>query len=158
MVFKYIRFTACYATDFFESSDIVVSGESIIFSTQSTVFSFNLNSGSMNWEKNVNSVATPIIDGDYIFVVTKNGYLVILNKKNAEYVDLLNFGLDENHLLNAGFLKLNFKSKIIVPNYFEPFMQQNKLINYAYLLKNNKKKFFIYKADGDQERPNKLLN
>ena len=82
----------------------------------------------------------------------------ILNKKNAEYVDLLNFGLDENHLLNAGFLKLNFKSKIIVPNYFEPFMQQNKLINYAYLLNNNKKKFFIYKADGDQERPNKLLN
>jgi len=79
-----------HATDFFESSDIVVSGESIIFSTQSTVFSFNLNSGSMNWEKNVNSVATPIIDGDYIFVVTKNGYLVILNKKNGDIISSSN--------------------------------------------------------------------
>ena len=40
-------------TDFFESSDIVIAKENIIFSTQSSLFSCGLNSGFINWKKNV---------------------------------------------------------------------------------------------------------
>ena len=79
-----------HATDFFESSDIVISGESIIFSTKSKIFSFNLNSGSSNWENDVNSVGAPIVDGENIFIVTENGFLVILNKKNGNIISSSN--------------------------------------------------------------------
>ena len=39
-----------HATDFFKSSDIVIINENIIFSTQSSIFSYNLNNGYTNWE------------------------------------------------------------------------------------------------------------
>ena len=39
--------------------------------------------GTMNWENEVSSVATPIIDGKYIFFVTENGYFVIMDIDNV---------------------------------------------------------------------------
>jgi len=79
-----------HATDFFESSDIVISDENIFFSTQSSIFSFNLNTGSTNWAKDVSSVAAPIVDGENIFIVTENGFFVILNKNNGDIISSSN--------------------------------------------------------------------
>jgi len=67
------------AADFFKSSDIVINDSSIIFSTKTSIFSFNLNNGYINWEKDVSSVATPIIDEENIFIITENGYFVIMD-------------------------------------------------------------------------------
>ena len=77
-------------TDFFESSDIVIADESIIFSTQSTLFSCDLNSGMVNWKKDVSSVSAPIIDGQNIFFVTENGYFVIINLGTGEIISSTN--------------------------------------------------------------------
>ena len=68
-----------HATDFFKSSDIVIINENIIFSTQSSIFSYNLNNGYTNWEIDVSAISIPIIDGKNIFFVTENGYFVIIN-------------------------------------------------------------------------------
>ena len=43
----------------------------IIFSTQSSIFSYSLDNGYTNWEKDVSSIATPIVDGKNIFFVTE---------------------------------------------------------------------------------------
>ena len=77
-------------TDFFESSDIVIANESIIFSTQTTLFSCDLHSGMINWKKDLSSVAAPIIDGKNIFFVTENGYFVILNLDTGEIISSTN--------------------------------------------------------------------
>lgn len=79
-----------HATDFFESSDIVVTNENIIFSTQSSIFSYNLNNGYTNWEKDVSSIATPIVDGKNVFFVTENGYFVILNIDTGKIISSTN--------------------------------------------------------------------
>tara|TARA_Y100000590_G_scaffold452634_1_gene596156 strand:- start:917 stop:2272 length:1356 start_codon:yes stop_codon:yes gene_type:complete len=73
-------------TDFFKSSDVVIIDNSIIFSTQKSIFSYNLNSGYMNWRANVSSIATPIIDNKNIFFVTENGYFVIVNIDTGEII------------------------------------------------------------------------
>ena len=73
-------------TDFFESSDIVIANENIIFSAQSALFSCDLNSGIVNWKIDVSSVAAPIIDGNNIFLVTENGYFVIINLDTGEII------------------------------------------------------------------------
>ena len=73
-------------TDFFESSDIVIANENIIFSAQSALFSCDLNSGIVNWKIDVSSVAAPIIDGKNIFLVTENGYFVIINLDTGEII------------------------------------------------------------------------
>ena len=74
------------ATDFFESSEIVIDNGDIIFSTRSSFFSINLNDGETNWEQTLSSIGTPIIDGKNIFFVTENGYFVIMNKDTGKII------------------------------------------------------------------------
>ena len=75
-----------HGTDFFKSSDIVISNDKVIFSTQREIFSFNLDSGFMNWESKVSSIGTPIIDGTNIFLVTENGFFVVMDINNGEII------------------------------------------------------------------------
>ena len=77
-------------SDFFKSSDIVIAGENIIFSTESSIFSYDLNNGYVNWQKDVSSVATPIIDNENIFIVTDNGYFVILDISTGKIISSTN--------------------------------------------------------------------
>ena len=74
------------STDFFKSSDIVISGNEVIFSTSSSVYSFDLNNAKLNWEKNFNSQNTPIVVNNYIFLISDNGYFVNLNKDSGETI------------------------------------------------------------------------
>jgi outer membrane protein assembly factor BamB len=82
--------TMAHASDFFKSSEIVIDGDIIIFSAKSSIFSFNLNSGYMNWKRNVSSVGAPIIDGKNIFIQTENGYFVILDKETGSILSSTN--------------------------------------------------------------------
>jgi len=70
-----------------------------------------------------------------------------------EYVDFLNEGLNEEELLNNGFSIVdNKKNDTIIPMYFEPFLQENKTIGFAY--KTKLEHILLFKADADQDRPN----
>ena len=73
-------------TDFFESSEIVIGTDDIIFSTTSSTFSYNLLSGYLNWIQNINSNNTPIIDGNNIFLVSDNGYFVNLDRNSGKII------------------------------------------------------------------------
>jgi len=73
-------------TDFFNSSNIVLTDDEIIFSTLNSTFSFNSITGQNNWELNIGSTNTPIIDGDNIFLVTNNGFLININRTNGEII------------------------------------------------------------------------
>ena len=73
-------------TDFFKSSDIVIADNDIIFSTSSFIFSYNLGTGYFNWQKNIGSKNTPIIDGNNIFVVSDDGYFINLERSSGKVI------------------------------------------------------------------------
>ena len=81
----------------------------------------------------------------------------IMIKENIEYADFWSYGIDNKIMDNLGFRSINSNYKVIVPSYFEPFVNANNRILFAY---KNLNKFqndiFIFKGDGDQDRPNKL--
>lgn len=79
-----------------------------------------------------------------------------LEKNNLEYMDFVEVGLDEETFIKAGFINRK-KANLIVPNYFEPFLQENIDLDYAYKTVSQKEEIVFYKADADQDRPN-LLN
>jgi hypothetical protein len=81
-------------------------------------------------------------------------FQLLLKCHNAEYVDMLNYGVDKNAILNIGFEDLDFNGNLIIPNYFEPFEQKNVKIEFAY--KTPFEQFVIFKGDSDQDRPNIL--
>ncbi len=72
--------------DFFESSDIVVSGDDIIFSTTKSIFSYNMENRFMNWKFDINSTNTPIIDGNNVFLVSRNGFFINIDKLSGEII------------------------------------------------------------------------
>jgi len=77
----------------------------------------------------------------------------IMYLKGHEYIDIFSSGLGECVLLNAGFIKLDItQNDVVIPNYFEPFVQSNVSIKYFTDI-NNLSDLRIYKADGDQDRP-----
>lgn len=77
--------------------------------------------------------------------------LLILN--GAEYVDIYEHGLADETLKRIGFTELNECNENIIPNYFEPFEQTNVNIHF---FSNKIENFRMFKADGDQERPNQM--
>ena len=72
--------------DFFESSDIVIDGDDIIFSTTTSIFSYNINTRFMNWKFDINSINTPIIDGKNVFLVSKNGFFINIDKDSGKII------------------------------------------------------------------------
>lgn len=73
-------------TDFFVASDIVIDGDSVIVSTKSSIFSFDINNGYLNWKENINSINTPIIDDKLLFSISDNGYLISIDKTDGKII------------------------------------------------------------------------
>ena len=82
--------TLAHATDFFKSSEIVIIDDNIIVSSKSSLFSYNLNTGYTNWKQEVSSIGAPIIDGENIFILTDNGYFVIIDKDTGILISSTN--------------------------------------------------------------------
>ena len=74
----------------------------------------------------------------------------LIARNDYEYIDFYCEGIENEILENAG-LKLKDDSDLnTIPNYFEPFVQENIDI---YYFTNCNEIFPIFKADGDQDRP-----
>ena len=78
------------ATDFFISSEIVIHNNEVIFSSGNNTFLFNLKNGETLWKQELSSVSAPVISGKNIFIVTENGYFVILKKETGEIISSTN--------------------------------------------------------------------
>ncbi len=70
-----------------ETSDLVADKNTIFFSNnKNQFFSIDLGSGSFNWENKINSNLRPSIVGNYIFTVSIEGYLFVVEKNSGNIV------------------------------------------------------------------------
>ena len=70
-----------------ETSDIITDSTSLFFSNnKNQLFSIDLGSGSFNWENKVNSNLRPSLVGNYIFTVSIEGYLIVIEKKSGNII------------------------------------------------------------------------
>jgi len=70
----------------FKSSEIVISDNDIIFSVSSSIFSFDLSNGFLNWKEDIGSKNTPIIDGNNVFLISDNGYFVNIDRNLGKII------------------------------------------------------------------------
>ena len=75
-----------YATDFFKSSDIVLTENEVLFSSLSSTYSLNLSNGYINWKSTVSSSSKPIVNANNIFLVTDQGYFVNLDRATGKII------------------------------------------------------------------------
>jgi len=84
--------------------------------------------------------------------------LELVRATGAEYVDLLQSGLDDAALRVAGFSEVDPDRGVIVPDHFEPLARENSRLTLCFRAKDPSRThgFVAFKGDGDQDRPNRL--
>ena len=71
----------------FKISKLVSDGNSIFFSNnKSEFYSVDVKTGSTNWINEINSNLTPIINSNFIFTVSNEGYLYVIEKNKGNII------------------------------------------------------------------------
>lgn len=79
----------------------------------------------------------------------------LLADQQCEYADLWQWGLQTTTLERCGFRRVPGDGTVIVPNYFEPFLQKNARIEFA-VKGIGDAALALFRGDGDQDRPNRI--
>ena len=62
-------------------SDLIIDNNDLIFSNnKNELYSVSLNNGLINWKQNINSIVMPLAVDNFIFSVSDEGYLFIIDK------------------------------------------------------------------------------
>jgi outer membrane protein assembly factor BamB len=68
-----------------ETSEIVTDNENLFFSNnRNQLFSIDIETGSFNWETKINSSLKSTIIGDFLFSISNEGYLFLVNKNDGK--------------------------------------------------------------------------
>lgn len=106
----------------------------------------------MRNDKFEDRIAIRIVDyigNQALFSHTYKFWNVFFSNKNIEYVDMYEYGFEEDYLRQAGFIE-RIDSDCVIPNYYHPFEKRNVDI---WCDSSNANTLF-FKGDGDQDRPN----
>lgn len=100
--------------------------------------------------ENHNAIRLVDVIGNYqLFYSATKQIDELLEEYQAEYADIYETGLSDEDMKKAGWLSV-MGSGNIIPNYFSPFVQEN--IDIYYMSQDSD--IVLFKADGDQDRPN----
>jgi len=70
-----------------ETSDIITDGRTLFFSNnKNQFFSIDLETGSFNWENKINSNLRPSLVGNFLFTVSLEGYLIVIDKNSGNII------------------------------------------------------------------------
>ena len=74
----------------------------------------------------------------------------LIKTNDYEYIDFYCHGINDDIMQQAGFKLRDEQDSNSIPNYFEPFIQENIPIHF---FTTSNETAFVFKADGDQDRP-----
>ena len=87
------------------------------------------------------------------FPMFNNLFIDLIKKYSAEYIDFYSYGMKSNYIIKAGFINRKKYQKLIIPEYFEPFVKKNIDLMYGYKTSIKYPLVRLFKADGDRDRP-----
>ena len=71
----------------FKNSKLISDGKSIFFSNNRNQFySIDKNNGTINWINQINSNLTPVIIDNFIFTISNDGYLFVIQKEKGNII------------------------------------------------------------------------
>lgn len=85
------------------------------------------------------------------FALIADGLRRLLEIDGYEYADCYQRGISEESMKSVGMVKRGTDDLNMIPNYFEPFVRENADIHF---FTSDMDGFTMFKADGDQDRPN----
>lgn len=76
----------------------------------------------------------------------------VMRAEDIEYTDMYCYGISPDDMKRAGFTERREVDENVIPNYFNPFVRENKEI-YLSLGREYEKGFHAFRGDSDQDRP-----
>ena len=114
---------------FLKTSDIIADNETLYFSNnKNQFFSLNILTGSLNWQQKINSSLRPTLVDNYIFTVSLEGYLIVIEKKSGNIIritDIFKNYTQRKKLQDCKFKELWNCKGSTVPTLYLPFMKKN---------------------------------
>ena len=72
---------------FLKTSDIIADKNNLYFSNnKNEFFSIDINNGILNWKQKINSNLRPTLIDNYIFTVSLEGYLIVMEKLSGNII------------------------------------------------------------------------
>ena len=130
------------ATNLFNGSEIVHANNKILLSSNNNFYILNSSNGTIIQKNNFSSNFRPIINNDYIFLITKNNFLVAMKLRNGEII----FSYDINQKI-ADLVKSK-KNNLEIKNFF--------LINKNIFIFSKNSHLIKFNLDGEIEKLIKL--
>ena len=154
------------------TSDIIADKDTLDFSNnKNQFFSLDIQTGTLNWQQKINSTLRPTLIDDYIFTVSLEGYLIIIEKNSGNIIRINNifnnlkkenwFSSDGPKTCAAGLFSIKRvpcdKKKQIEKNKFKPtgFIVAN---NHIYLTTDHGSLLVINALNGKVESVIKIDN
>jgi len=70
-----------------KSSNLVANNNSIFLSNnENGFFSLDIKTGILNWKQNINSTLTPTLVDNFIFTITMEGFLVVIDRRQGNII------------------------------------------------------------------------
>ena len=100
-----------------------------------------------------------VIGGTAWLAEARRSLLAEVVAADAEYIDLMQWGIDDTVLDAGGFVGRRTCPGIMIPNYFSPFERRNIDVALAYrVIGDVDAPLHLYRADSDQDRPNTMYD
>ena len=74
-----------------KTSDLVLANKSILFSNNINEFySLDIKTGTLIWQQKINSTVRPTVIDNFVFTVTEEGFLVIIESETGNIIRITN--------------------------------------------------------------------
>ncbi len=114
----------------FFGSPAVYDNKKIFLSSRENFYVLNSKSGAIIHKKNFSSFIRPIINNDYIFIVTKNNFLVSMEASTGKIIYSYDIAQKVADFINSKKKKLEIKNFLMINNDIYVFLNNSHVIQF----------------------------
>lgn len=115
-------------SNLFYGSDVVFYENKILLSSNENFYVINSKNGSVLYKKNFSSYFNPIINNDFVFLLTKNNLLVALSLRDGEIIYSLDLAQETANFLSTKKKNLIIKNILMVDDKIFVFLKNSYVI------------------------------
>ncbi len=114
----------------FDGSEIITDKNKNIVSSKKYTYLIDSSSGSIIYKVNFSSQTRPILFNDYLFIITRNDFLIVMNLADRKIIFSSDINQDISNYLNVKKYRVKIKSLNILQNQIYIFLKNSYYIKY----------------------------
>ena len=114
----------------FSGSAAVYNNQKVLLSSSEKFYILNSKNGSVFYKKNLSSLFKPIINNKYIFIVTKNNFLISMELESGKIIYSYDISQKVANFINSKKKKLEIKNFMMINDSIYLFLKNSHVIQF----------------------------